>query len=157
AYRNIRRDPFAVDDLQKAIKLSQDKPEFSQVKDDATKQLKEIQPRLLSYIPGTVDPIPANQTIYLHYKDHRDFSTLDKIAAALNRQLKQSNYKVARRYELITQPTNGDVRYFHQEDEGSATRIKEIVEATLKASRIEKTIELRPLLRLGRSVPQGWI
>jgi hypothetical protein len=59
--------------------------------------------------------------------------------------------------ELVTQPTTGDVRYFHQEDEGIATRIKDIVENTLKFSRIEKTLELKLMLKYSKSVRQGYI
>jgi hypothetical protein len=57
----------------------------------------------------------------------------------------------------VTQPTTGDVRYFHPEDEANAAEIKQIVERALKLSRIEKTLELKPALKYGSRVPQGWI
>jgi hypothetical protein len=80
--------------------------------------------------------------------------------AALQRQSKESKelkFTVADRPQLVTQGTTGDVRYFYQEDEEMATKIKESVERILKFSRIEKTLEVKPLLKLGNRVPQGWI
>ncbi len=152
AYINTNKVQLASDDLQKSIKLSQDNPEYSKIKEDAESQLQKLQKKL-----GSPETLKSDPTIYLHYRDPKDLPTLDRIASALDRQLKQSNYKVARRYQLITQLTNGDVRYFHQEDAADAAKIKEIVENTLKANRIDMTLESIPAFRLGKSVPQGWI
>ncbi|HEX2489896.1 MAG TPA: hypothetical protein VHR27_10850, partial [Blastocatellia bacterium] len=91
-----------------------------------------------------------------HYRGQNDVATLKKIAAALR---KQTHYVVPGGFQLVTQPTTGDVRYFHKEDEAKATQVKEIVENTLRAGQIEKTLELKPLLRLGvaKDVPREWI
>ncbi len=151
AYKNTGKVQPAIDDFQKAVTLSQEKPEYSKIREAAVNRLKEVQPKI------DQPPIQANPTIYLHYRDTKDLPMLDKIAATLNRELKKSNYKVARRYEQITVLTNGDVRYFHQENLGDAKNIKDIVENTLIANRIEISLELRSLLRLGKSVPPGWI
>ncbi|HKQ74049.1 MAG TPA: tetratricopeptide repeat protein [Blastocatellia bacterium] len=152
AYKNTRKIQLAIDDFQKAIKLSQDKPEYSKIKSDASDQLRELQP-----MPQTQAPQRANPTIYLHYRNAKDLPMLDKLAAALNRQSRQLSYRVARSYELVTQPTNGDVRYFHKEDEPLAAKVKEIIENTLKANRIEMTLESRALLKYPKSPPLGWI
>ncbi|HZF39972.1 MAG TPA: hypothetical protein VE715_14185, partial [Blastocatellia bacterium] len=89
--------------------------------------------------------------------DTRDLPIISRIAAALKKPSKEWKYTVADRFELVTQATTGDVRYFHQEDEANATRIKAIVEGMLKAGRIEKTLELKPVLKFGNRVPEGWI
>ena len=82
---------------------------------------------------------------------------LKKIAAALK---KQTNYVVPGGFELVTQPTTGDVRYFHKEDEANATPSqRDCRERRSGPSGIEKTLELKPSLRLGaaKDIPQGWI
>src|SRR5262245_9120879 len=148
AYQNTGKGQLAVADYQKASALSQDKPEYSKIKEDASRRLQGIQ------APASGDPPPPK--IYLRYQDRKDSAMLDKIAAALNRNL---NYKVAGNPERLAQPTTGEVRYFHKEDESTAARVKNIVEETLKNNRIEKTLDLRPSLSQGMSkeLPQGWI
>jgi tetratricopeptide (TPR) repeat protein/MinD-like ATPase involved in chromosome partitioning or flagellar assembly len=149
AYQNVHQYQPAIDDFEKARNLSQNKPEHSNINAEASERLKALQPKAPA-------PPEATPTIYLHYRDGNDFATLKRIAAELR---KQSGYTVPRSFQLVTQATTGDVRYFHQEDEAKATKIKEIVEKTLQASDIEKTLELKQLLRLGaiKDVPQGWI
>lgn len=152
AYENIQKIESATADYQKALNLSVGKPEYSKIREDASHRLQKKQIR-----PADGGELPEPQSrpeIYLQYRDAKDLPTLNKISAAL---LKNSNYKVGRRPELVTQLTDGDVRYFHQEDQGNATTVKQIVEKVLKDNRIEKTLDLRPLLKLGDRVPQGWI
>jgi tetratricopeptide (TPR) repeat protein len=149
AYTNTGKVQLAIDDFEKARNLSQNKPEHSRINAEASERLKSLQPKAPA--PPEVTP-----TIYLHYRDANDVATLKRIAAGLR---KQSGYTVAGGFQLVTQATTGDVRYFHQEDEAKATKVKEIVEKALKASQIEKALELKPLLRLGvsKDVPRGWI
>lgn len=157
AYKNIGKGQLAIADFEKAINLSQNKPEYSKIKDEASARLKDLKLKPPPTPPvGSPAPPKANPTIYLQYQGANDIAVLNKIAAALR---KQPDYTVPEGFQMVTQPTTGDVRYFHQEDEAKATKIKEIVENTLKANRIEKTLELKPLLRMGvtRGVPQGWI
>jgi tetratricopeptide (TPR) repeat protein/cellulose biosynthesis protein BcsQ len=155
AYKNIGYIKEASADLDRVIKLSQDKREYAVIKDEATKQLGALQTKPTP-TPLVTPPSPylANPTIYLHYRDTKDLSTLNRIAAALK---KPSKYILAPGFQLVTQPTTGDVRYFHPEDEANAAEIKQIVERALKLSRIEKTLELKPALKYGSRVPQGWI
>src|SRR5262249_15868300 len=157
AYQNTGKVQLAIADYRKALNLSQDKPEYSRIKADASKRLQESQTNT------TLPQSPAPPKIYLLYQDAKDRDLLEKIGAALNGQ---SNYKliglpadlpgyrVAGKPEKVTQATTGDVRYFHKEDESLATRVKQFVENMLKANRTEKTLELRPLLRQGNRVPQ---
>jgi tetratricopeptide (TPR) repeat protein/cellulose biosynthesis protein BcsQ len=161
AYKSIGYVKEASADLDRAIKLSQDKREYAKIKDEATKQLRELQPKPT---PTPSVPVQAlalpNPTIYLHYRDTKDLSILNRIAAALKRPSKESKepkYTVAPGVQLVTQPTTGDVRYFHQEDEVNAAEIKEIVDRVIKFSKIEKTLELKPALKFGNRVPRGWI
>jgi tetratricopeptide (TPR) repeat protein/MinD-like ATPase involved in chromosome partitioning or flagellar assembly len=149
AYQNIRKDQLAIDDFEKARNLSQNKPEHSKINAEASKRLNVLKPKPPA--PPEVTP-----TIYLHYREPYDGSTLERIAADIR---KQSGYTVPRGFQLVTQATLGDVRYFHQEDEAKATKVKEIVEKTLKAGGIGKTLELKQFLKLGmiKDVPQGWI
>src|SRR5262249_14024227 len=156
AYKNTGKVQLAITDFEKAIKLSQNKPEYAEIKTEASAQLlKILPPKSTNYYGLPTQPL-ANLTIYLHYQDPNDVDTLKKIAAALRTQ---PDYKVAVGFQRVTQVTTGDVRYFHQEDEAKAAKIKKIVEDTLRVNRIEKTLELKPLLRLGmvRDIPQGWI
>src|SRR5262245_14428336 len=149
AYKNTGKVQLAIADFEKARNLSQNKPEHSKINAEASELLKALQPKAPA-------PPEVNPTIYLHYRDANDVATLKRIAAELR---KQSGYTVPGGFELVTQATTGGVSYFYQEDEAKATKVKEIVEKTLKASRIEKTLELKQLLRLGtvKGVPRGWI
>src|SRR4030095_2333759 len=149
AYKNTGKVQPAIADFEKARNLSQNNTEHSEINAEASELLKGLQPKAPA-------PPEVNPTIYLHYRDQNDGATLKRIAAELR---KQSGYTVAGGFQLVTQATTGDVRYFHQEDEAKATKVKEIVEKTLKASSIEKTLELKQLLRLGaiKGVPRGWI
>jgi hypothetical protein len=89
----------------------------------------------------------------LHYRDKKDLATLNRIAFALRRQ---SNYTVAN-FTQVTQFAGGNVRYFYSEDESNAETIKQIVERTLKESRIEQPLELKLFRNLSNRARQGLI
>src|SRR5262245_31368075 len=148
-----RKREQAVADFEKARDLSEGVQKNAEVNKIARSWLQTLNPK-----PTVVPPPPdqAKLKINLCYQEKKDVAMLNRIAVTLR---KQSDFTVADRFEQVTQFTAGDVRYFHQEDVANATKIKEIVERTLKAVRIEKTLELKPLLKLGMSkgVPQGWI
>jgi tetratricopeptide (TPR) repeat protein len=157
AHKNTGNAKLARADFDTSIKLSQGKPEYSKIKDETLEQLRQLQPKQTPTPPvAPPGPARANPTIYLHYRDPKDLPIINRIATALERQSK-SSYKVASGYQLITLPTTGDVRYFYQEDAENATKIKEIVERALSVNNIEKTIELKPLLKYGKRPSQGWI
>jgi len=157
AYKKIRKFDDAKADFEIVIRLSQDKPEYSKIKADALAQSEGLPlksaPVLPKQSPSTA-PGMANPAIYLHCQDRKDLEMLKRIAAALKRQ---PNYTVANRFALVTQPTTGDVRYFHSEDESNARTIKQIVEMTLNENRIEQRINLILVNSLSNSVPKGWI
>jgi tetratricopeptide (TPR) repeat protein/cellulose biosynthesis protein BcsQ len=158
ANRNIGDIVAASSDFKKVVKLSDNKQEYSKIKDEAIKQLQEMKSLQMPYlaIPG---PVVA-PTISIRYRDARDEQTLNRILAMLKKQSMQSRkpeFTVWDRAELGTRTTTGDVLYFHQEDEAMAAKIKEDVEEILKSIRIEKKLELKPMLRLRDLPPQGWI
>jgi len=152
AYKEIHKFNDAKDDFERVIRLSRYKPEYSKLKEAASAQLEELSPGRPHVSP--TPPEKANPTIYLHFQDRKDISTLKTIFAAL-KQL--SNYTVAKKFELVTQATSGDVRYFHSEDESNARVIKQIVEKALKEKLIEQRINLIMPKDLSNSVPKGWI
>ncbi len=153
AYKKTSKFDDAKADFERAKSLSQYKPEYSKINADAIAQLKELQ-QLPAPTEGLARPVRANATIYLQYQDRKDLPMLDRIAAALK---KQPNYKVAVGFQLVTQATSGDVRYFYGEDKSNAEMIKQIVENTFKENRIEQRIELLMPKNLSKNVPQGWI
>lgn len=150
AKQNTGKVQPAIADFERAINLSQDKPEHSEVNAEASKRLNALQPK------QNMPPLPVNPPIYLHYRDPKDEAMLKRIAAAIRRQ---SDYTVAADYQLVKQATTGDVRYFHEEDEAKAAKVKEIVENTLRAGMIEKTLELKQRSKLGaaKGIRRGWI
>jgi tetratricopeptide (TPR) repeat protein/cellulose biosynthesis protein BcsQ len=161
AYQNTGEVQLAGPDYRKAINLSQDKTDYASIKSDASKRLQSIQNN-----PASNAPAPPR--IYLHFQDDNDRPIIDKISAALELQSKGSKSpkgapgegsigELAGKPEKVAQATSGDVRYFHKEDEASANAVKQFVEKALKDNRIEKTLDLIPLLRQGGRVPQGWI
>jgi tetratricopeptide (TPR) repeat protein/MinD-like ATPase involved in chromosome partitioning or flagellar assembly len=157
AYKKIRKFDDAKADFEKVIRLSQEKPEYSKIKTDALAQSEELPLKPAPVLPTQVPPTApgrANPEIYLHCQDRKDLPMLTRIAAALK---KQPNYTVKNRFAVVTQPTMGDVRYLHSEDESNARTIKQIVEMTLKENRIEQRINLIFAKSLSSSVPQGWI
>lgn len=159
AYKKTHKFDDAKADFERAIRLSQDKAEYSRIKADALAQLRELLPGPAQISPtppryvGYPPPARANPTIYLHYQDRKDLPMLNRIAA----ELKQSKYTVAKGFQLVTQPTRGDVRYFHGDDESNAGTVKQIVESTLKKNRIEQRIGLLAPKNLSSNPPQGWI
>jgi tetratricopeptide (TPR) repeat protein/cellulose biosynthesis protein BcsQ len=160
AYVKTRNSKEAGIDFDRVIKLSQDKPEYSKIKDEALAQLQEIQPNIAQMpndLNGRYNFTANPTTIYLQYRDTKDAQILNRIAAILKRGEKEGKYTVADKIELVTQATTGDVRYFHQEDAEIAAKIKQIVETALNFSRIELPIELKPMLSWGNRAPQGWI
>jgi tetratricopeptide (TPR) repeat protein len=157
AHKNTGNAKLARDDFNQAIKLSQGKSEYTKIKEEASAQLQQLQPKQTpTPLVVSVPPVIANPTIYLRYRDTKDLSIINRIATALDR-LSNSKYKVASGYQQITLPTTGDVHYFYQEDAEAATKIKDIVNRTLRASRIPQTLELKPNLKYGKRPPQGWI
>jgi tetratricopeptide (TPR) repeat protein len=151
AYKVSKRREQAIADYEKARDYSERGQKNDEVNKTAKERLQEFKPK--QAIEATT-PNPANPKIYLHYRDTKDVTTLNRIAAALR---KHPNYTVADTFTQVTQFTAGDVRYFYTEDESNAQAIKQIVENTLKSARIEQPLELKLFKNLSNRVSQGLI
>jgi hypothetical protein len=94
----------------------------------------------------------ARVSVYLHYQDKQD----NAIAAAIGDTLTGSGYNVLGR-EVVVQPTNGDVRYFHPEEQSDAQKIARIVQDGLKSTGREQ--EIKPIFagRTFPNVPKGLV
>ncbi len=97
---------------------------------------------------------PEVSRFYLHYQDPADAQLVDRITAALV----ANGYPVPTR-KLVTQKTQGDMRYFHEEDRSTVEGAKGIVEAELAKDGRETALDViylgdRPLFR---DVPPGLI
>ena len=64
--------------------------------------------------------------VYLHYQDPTDRPLIDEVADVLE----TLDYKVSDK-RLVTQPSAGDVRFFHAPDRTAAVDVKTIVETFL--------------------------
>jgi len=148
-----RKREQAIADFEKARDLTDGDQKNAEINQTAKSQLQILNPRL---VPATIPADQANPKIYLGFHDKDDVQMLGRIAAALR---KQPNYTVGNGFTPAPDPTESDVLYYHKEDEANARKIKEIVEDTLKAARIEQPLELKLSTKPGASkrAPQGWI
>jgi hypothetical protein len=64
--------------------------------------------------------------VYLHYQDPADRALVDEVADVLE----TLDYRVSDK-RLVTQPSTGDVRFFHAPDRTAAVDVKTIVETFL--------------------------
>jgi tetratricopeptide (TPR) repeat protein/MinD-like ATPase involved in chromosome partitioning or flagellar assembly len=150
-YLKSKKREQSIADFERARDLSEGEQKNDEANKTAKSWLQTLKPK--STIAAT-PPTMANPKIYLHYRDKKDFATLNRIAFALRRQ---PNYTVADNFTLVTQGTGGDVRYFYSEDESNAKMIKQIVEKALNENRIEQPLELKLLRNLPNPVSQGLI
>ena len=149
AYMNSGRRDLAIADIQKALDLNRGERKDEEVERNARIVLQ----RLKATPPVEPTSNQADPKIYMRYQDLNDVTTVSRIINALRR----SNFQIGGSSQLVYQKTQGDVRYFYDEDKSNAERIRKIVERTLKENRIEITLELQPSLRLAKRPPQGWI
>lgn len=78
--------------------------------------------------------------VYLHYADPADKS----VVALVTTMLKNKGYQV-QGSELITNRTDGDVRYFYQEDKQRAAEVKRLVESSLAEQGVKLDLDLLSL------------
>ena len=105
-----------------------------------------------SVIPAPSLAPPIVTKIFLHYQDAKDEKVLAGISTALTRR----QYAIAK-IQRSSQPTDGDVRYFYEEDRPTAVQVKQITEQTLQKQRIEQSLELRFLSGFAGKAPRGQI
>ena len=85
-------------------------------------------------------PEPAMARVYLHYVNPADQRTLTQVT----KMLSSKGYRV-QGTELVTNRTDGDVRYFHPEDEPQAAEVKRIVESGLAEQGVKLSLDLTAL------------
>jgi hypothetical protein len=89
-------------------------------------RLKELSPqtgpRQTSAQPRIVE------RVFLHYNDGADAGLVEKLQMALASDLGKGRVMAP---QLVSAPSNGDVRYFFREDEKLARRVKDSVEEAL--------------------------
>ncbi|QQS48237.1 MAG: tetratricopeptide repeat protein [Acidobacteriota bacterium] len=149
AYRNLGRKDSALTDCRKALDLAPAGSGNDQIRQSALSCVESL-------ATAPVEPQPTIAKVYLQYQDKRDLPTLNAIRRALESQANGA-FVVADKPELVTQPTTGDIRYYYDEDEKTARRVKRIVEDSMSKRGLEMKLELRVLKRLASRVPQGWI
>jgi hypothetical protein len=89
--------------------------------------------------PESIDEV----RVYLHYHARSDRDLVDAIADVLE----SMDYRVWDK-RLVTQPSSGDVRFFHGGDETAAVHVKAIVENVLAGKGRDATLAV--LDRRGR-------
>ncbi|MBO0724933.1 MAG: tetratricopeptide repeat protein [Blastocatellia bacterium] len=153
AYLKSRKREQAIADYEKARDLTEGDQKNAEVNQTAKLELQKLNPKL---VIASAPADQANPKIYLGFHDKDDIKMLGIIAAALR---KQPNYTVGNGFTPAPDPTESDVVYYHKEDEANARKIKEIVEDTLRAARVEQPLELKLSTKPGASkrAPQGWI
>lgn len=101
-------------------------------------------------VTGIVDSeAPQHQKVFLQYANPKDAQTLDSIGTALS----SKGYEVQGK-ERVIQETHGDVRYFHGEDQDTASDIKKTVEDALARQGIKRELKLIPVDRY-KNIPRG--
>jgi hypothetical protein len=92
---------------------------------------------------------PIDQvTVYLHYRGTVDREVVDAVADVL----RSFDYRVADE-RLVTQPTDGDVRFFFEDDRKAALHVKALAESVLATKGHVEPLAL--LDRRGR-IPTAW-
>jgi len=94
----------------------------------------------------------GTQKVFLQYQDPNDSAFMD----ALSDQLVKAKFRVQGK-QLVTGKTNGDIRYYHDDDSKAANAIKGIFEQYLAANGRAQKVELLPLGDRFKNVPEGVI
>ncbi len=151
AYEKLGDKAKAIENYTQALEFSPADQNNSQIRDQAVKALQALR------VGPQVVPLPPSQTnpkIFLFFQDATDNPTLQAISKALSAN---PSYNVADKFQLVTQPTSGDVRYFYPDDKSNAENIKSIVERTLKQRGITESLELIFRENLAVKAPRGVI
>ncbi|NIM11906.1 MAG: hypothetical protein GTO45_07305 [Candidatus Aminicenantes bacterium] len=101
----------------------------------------------------TLARVSANKIrVFLHYKDPKDKSTLESISD----EISKAGYK-AEGIEKVTQKTEGDIRFYYEEDEIHAIFIKGLILKRLKGSYKIQDIKLLNIGGRYKNVSRGKI
>ena len=98
---------------------------------------------------GTISDAPR---IFLHYQDPSD----TKLLNSLMNDLRAKGYRVPGR-QLVTQPTQGDIRYYHDEDLPAVQQVAKLVEQFLSENDRHLALKRLDLTKQYPSIPKGVI
>jgi len=98
---------------------------------------------------GTISDAPR---IFLQYQDPSDTKLLNSLMSDLSAK----GYRVSGR-QLVTQPTQGDIRYYHDEDLPAVQRVAKLVEQFLSENDRHLVLTRLDLTKQYPSIPMGVI
>ena len=98
---------------------------------------------------GAISDAPR---IFLHYQDRADTQLLDSLIS----DLLAKGYRVPGR-QLVTQPTQGDIRYYHDEDLPAVRQVANLVEHFLSENGHPLTLKPFDLGKQYPNIPKGII
>ena len=101
---------------------------------------------------GSESASAGTQKVFLQYQDPDDSPFMD----ALSDQLIKAKFRVQGK-QLVTGKTNGDIRYYHQDDAKAANEIKGMFEHYLETKGRAQKVELLYLGDRFKNVPEGVI
>jgi len=88
--------------------------------------------------------------VFVHIKEEQNRSLVGRIADTLQK----AGFQV-QGIERVDGETNGDVRYFHSEDEVAAEQVKNLVEKGLQDEGVQMDLKVIPTPRLASGVSPG--
>ncbi|MDX6404591.1 MAG: hypothetical protein QOH70_2046 [Blastocatellia bacterium] len=145
-YNYEKDNTKAVSDLQRAIEYA-----TSPRRETVARRLLEnlVGPqRARALAPMKVHAAPL---VFIQYNDAKD---ADRIKAL---QKRLSDGYNTEGIEVRSEPTQGEVRYYYEEDKPNADQIRTIVNKSLAETRINLTVQLVFLSDVNRSVKRGTI
>jgi hypothetical protein len=98
---------------------------------------------------GTVEDSPR---VFLHYQDSGDVALLDSLMS----ELRAKGYRVPGR-QLVTQTTQGDIRFYHAEDQPTVDQVAALVEQFLTTNGRPLSLKHYDLSKQYPNVPKGVI
>lgn len=151
--RSIMERSYSAEDCAPVFQILTERASSVAARDVWSAETSPSQPQPQPQLNPTPQPqiSPANnvgmaQKIYLQYRNIQDNPKLDEITA----NLKKNGFEVLGR-ELRQEATDGDVRFFFDNDKTQADKIKTIVEQSLDG----KKLKISPLIGLYKNVKPG--
>jgi hypothetical protein len=112
----------------------------------------EAQKVTAAIIAKPEQPATNEPRIFLHYQDPADAALMDSLMS----RLRAAGYRVPGR-QLVTQSTQGDIRYYHDDDAPAVDLVKPFVEQFLAESGRPLTLKRIGLGKQYPNIPKGVI
>jgi hypothetical protein len=113
---------------------------------------RQAQQTAASLGSGSESAPASTQKVFLQYQDPDDSPFMD----GLSNQLVEAKFRVQGK-QLVTGKTNGDIRYYHQDDANAAKEIKGMFEHYLETEGRAQKVQLLYLGDRFKNVPEGVI